>query len=253
MARLGGGTTTDTTSTSNELYYAGEAFKLGYDVGEGEGTRRVGTSFIGYTISAKAVAVEVTNGEFSTALPYGECEIADEPDSFTTRISCSNLGGAWTQNSPVDLIPIPADDPNTRDGVCEVPTTHKTEFECVTHGKCVNKNNTSLITDNVTLADCATSTGETQETLTNRTGGWTPNIWTENTQKAEGKFSIYIPSTILSDVGFSEAPQPGEPLFIAYSIDYTEGGSSGDEETRVIETDIIGFRWTPMFDINIAV
>ena len=80
-------------------------------------------------------------------------------------------------------------------------------------------------------------------------GFFTSYFWSPNIEKAEGRFFVYIPSDILSLVNHSTGPQPGDPRYIAYSIDYTDEGTTGTEESRVIETDIIGFRWTPMFSL----
>ena len=103
MARLGSGTTTDTTNTSNELYYAGEAFRLAYDVGAGTGSRRVPTDFNGFKITAKAIAVDVTNGDANTAVPYGLCQIDSNAanDTFTTqgRMCCSQYVGCRQKTS----------------------------------------------------------------------------------------------------------------------------------------------------------
>ena len=240
MARLGSGTTTDTTSTSNELYYAGEAFRLAYDVGAGTGSRRTQTDFIGNVITAKAIAVEVTGDDVSTAVPLGTCTV-DGSGTTTTRANCS---GTWVQNSTVDLIPTGTADISVRDGLCSVSSSssasYTTENTCVERGDCTVGD---VITGDLTLTQCITS-GGTEDTFV-------PYTWAANTTKAVGQFYVYIPSTILKDVGFTESPQPGEPKYIAYSVDYTEqDNGTGDNETRVIETDVIGFRWTPMFDIT---
>ena len=255
MARLGGGTTTDTTSTSNELYYAGEAFRLAYDVGEGTGSRRVGTDFTGFTITAKATAVAVTGGDVSTAAPYGLCQVDSgdaAKDTFTTKANCSSTWIAGKKpgggDAIVDLIGDVELDAGTRNGKCmkggtaEVLTGsgYITQALCIVAGFCNSVGN-SINGTYTTQTDCV-----------NANGTWTQNVWNPNTSKAIGKFYIYIPTDILSQVGYTEIqiPQPGEPLYIAYSVDYTEvSDGTGDTETRVIETDVIGFRWTPMFTI----
>ena len=298
MARLGSGTTTDTTSTSNEFYYAGEAFRLAYDVGEGTGSRRTQTDFLGYTITAKALAVEVTNNDPTTAVPLGVCTI--DPldtslDTLTTKVGCD---GTWVQNSAIDLIPDGVLDPSTTDGscsflrgtcvlpggstilettkeLCDLQTdgvfnlTYPTEIACETgliatqEGSCTIGSN---IENSLTVQECFEARGTADVLERNESGvvtetvaetelrHWTSYIWTPNNVKAEGKFYIYIPKDILNQVGFMEAPVPGSPLYIAYSVDYTESPdiSDGDIETRVIETDIIGFKWTPMFDIDVV-
>ena len=238
MARLGSGTTTDTTSTSNELYYAGEAFRLAYDVGTGTGSRREHTDFTGNMITAKAIAVEVTDNDTSTAVPLGSCKI-DQTDNtevgtITTFANCSLQ---WKQNTPVDLIPEGARDISTGDGICS-SSTYLQEGTCIARGICTETDGTQTDTDST---GCDVLGGE-----------FVPHTWAPNTVKPLGQFYIYIPKTVLKDVGFTVAPQPGSPLYIAYSVDYTESdlSNSGDAETRVIETDVIGFRWTPMFDIT---
>ena len=268
MARLGSGTTTDTTSTSNELYYAGEAFRLAYDVGAGTGSRRVPTDFNGFKITAKAIAVSVTNGDTNTAVPYGLCQIDSNDaskDTFTTKAECP-VGTTWlpgkrpvrfsTEATMIDGHPAAADliknsltDPSTRDGECAVTGngtgTYLTQILCEERGTCSfgsDPMNPSLEEDELGV-DCRLRSDFLE---------FTPNTWNPNAEKGEGRFNIYIPSDILRLVGFLEedAPQPGTPLYIAYSIDYTETVGTNSAETRVIETDVIGFRWTPMFDIT---
>ena len=289
MARLGSGTTTDTTSTSNELYYAGEAFRLAYDVGAGTGSRRTQTNFTGFTITAKAIAVEVTGDDVSTAVPLGTCTI-DGSDTTTTKANCS---GTWVQNTTVDLIPDGSFDVGVRNGQCKLTSengpeiqlgvctltndttrvTTQTECDAITDATWVGEasmnictpvttntdgsttivpNGTCTITTTLTGAQvvthvpdnaCIANTGETRS--------WDTYFWDASETKTIGQFYVYIPSTILKDVGYGETPQPGSPMYIAYSIDYTESDANnvGDAETRVIETDVIGFRWTPMFSI----
>ena len=264
MARLGSGTTTDTTSTSNELYYAGEAFRLAYDVGAGTGSRRVPTDFNGFKITAKAIAVSVTNGDTNTAVPYGLCQIDSNAanDTFTTKADCATtwipgkrpvrfsteatlVGG---HPAAAELIGDALRDLSTRDGECEVTGSgtgeYLTQVLCEASGTCsYGAAMTPDFEHDETETDCRLRSDFLE---------FTPNEWTPNAEKGEGRFNIYIPSDILRLVGFLEedAPQPGSPLYIAYSIDYTEKTGTNSAETRVIETDIIGFRWTPMFDIT---
>ena len=76
---------------------------------------------------------------------------------------------------------------------------------------------------------------------------FTSYTWVPNPVKGVGQFSIYIPSTVLKEAGFTAAPLPGAPLYIAYSVDYTEATGTNSAETRVIETDI---NWVQM-DTNV--
>ena len=259
-SRLGSGTTTDTTSTSNEFYYAGEAFRLAYDVGEGTGSRRVGTDFTGFTITAKAIGVAVTGGDLSTAVPYGLCKIGTDDPFFSIEANCE---GTWAQEA-VDLIPGGDFDISVRDGVCKSRSTLIDITAADVAEDYVNDEDTCLLLG-VCKYDSAGGPAETADTtevecLANKrvgnmnsvidAGDWiTNNTWEANGVKENGQFYVYIPSDILKLAG-SPAPKPGQPEFIAYSIDYKEPSLNGDEETRVIETDVIGFRWTPMFDIN---
>ena len=261
MARLGSGTTTDTTNTSNELYYAGEAFRLAYDVGAGTGSRRVPTDFNGFKITAKAIAVDVTNGDASTAVPYGLCQIDSNAanDTFTTQAGCVapstwvagkrpartgeiTLAGGYDAN--VELIKDGLKDVSTRDGTCTISGSatgeYLTEILCVDRGTCTFGDPETLV-DDETRSDC-----EARSDFVS----FTSYTWIPNPVKGVGQFSIYIPSTVLKEAGFTAAPLPGAPLYIAYSVDYTEATGTNSAETRVIETDIIGFRWTPMFDIT---
>ena len=180
------GVTTDTTNTDNTLYYAGEAFRLAYDIGEGVGTRRVQTDLSGQTIEISAIRVDVTGGDISTATP----------STGATAISASAVVvAAGVTNEGV---------------ITKIPTN----------------NNLGLTT----------------------VGGAKEN----NLDTSGGKFSVFIPSSLLSEVQYTsgEEPVPGAPIYVAYTVSYMESGSGSQLEKRVIETDVLGFRWTPTFNIT---
>ena len=154
MAQLGSGQTTDTTSTSNEIYYAGEGFRINYNVGVTEGRTRTNTDLTNYTITANAIKVDVTDNDLKTV----------SPDSGGTEVT--------------------------------------------------------LVVD--------------------------------KTDGANGNFFVFVPTDILgtsNGVGYTLAPLPGSPAYIAYTVEYVEGGSSPTKETRVIESDVLGFRYNAKFTI----
>ena len=98
---------------------------------------------------------------------------------------------------------------------------------------------------------CANSSGVAQSSLTTEAsciavGG---NVWTTNTDKVAGKFYVYFPSTILKDTGFTVGPTYSSPLYVAYTVEYTDSEET-NKETRIVEADLLTFKWTGMFDIT---
>ena len=101
MPRLGDGTTTDTTNTSNEIKFAGDSFFKKQTI-----SRRVGTStsttydLTGYqpSVIAELVAPAVDD-QFGTVFPVGSCTV----NATTTSTIESNCSGVWVENPNYSL------------------------------------------------------------------------------------------------------------------------------------------------------
>ena len=188
---------------------------------------------------------------------------------MTTRALCT---GTWIQKS-VNLIN--SEDVQVLDGSCSLSgsSVYKDGLDSLT---LVSDGNTHVTTQTLCtngggcLYDQAGAARSSANQLVNSAGAclsrkqianstaeliegdFRANAFSENVAKSSGQFYIYIPSDILREVGFVTDPEPGAPQYIAYSISYTEASVGRvDPETRVIETDVLGFRWTPMYNVSL--
>ena len=104
-------------------------------------------------------------------------------------------------------------------------------------------------TDTRTIRDNCTEGTWVQDTPTDLT------VYTDaavsGVNLAEGKFFAFMPKTILAAVGYvaGQEPRPDELRYIAYVAAYEEPSAVIGAEFTEIETDVIGFRWSPTFTL----